>query len=69
MSNYTHRPDAVEHAAEVRREGQKLCDEINKRDDRNCISITSSVEQSLTDSEKMSVEFRAKHPDYFDKEA
>jgi hypothetical protein len=56
---YTHREDAVEHAAEVRRQGQAICDEINKRDDRNCLSMTSSVEQSLTPLERTYVQIRA----------
>ena len=60
---YTHRPDAVAHAAEVRREGQAICDEINKRPDRNCVSITSTVEQSLTDMEKTYAEIHAEHFD------
>lgn len=60
---YTHRPDAVAHAAEVRREGQAICDEINKRSDRNCISIKSSVEHSLTDMEKNYAEIYAEHFD------
>lgn len=64
---YTHRHHAVDHAAEVRKAGQEMCDEINKREDRNCISITSVVEQSMTETEKASAEFRSEHGDLFDR--
>jgi hypothetical protein len=64
---YTHRQDAVEHAAEVRKAGEKLAKEMNKgRPDRNVISVTSVVEQALTDGEKRSVEWQADMREHFD---
>ena len=64
---WTHRADAVEYAAEVRKAGKKLAEEMNKgRDDRNVISVTSVVEQALTNSEKRSVEWQAELDEHFD---
>ena len=64
---YTFREDAVTHAAEVRKAGEKLAEEMNKdRPDRNVISVTSVVEQALTDSEKRSVEWRSDLSEHFD---
>ena len=64
---WTRRPDAVDHAVEVRKAGEKLAEEMNKgRDDRNVISITSVVEQALTEGEKSTVEWDAKYREHFD---
>ena len=64
---YTFREDAVDHAAELRRAGEKLVEEMNKdRPDRNVISVTSVVEQALTAGEKRSAEWQADLSEHFD---
>jgi hypothetical protein len=64
MSDWKRDSERVEYASAFRKDA-----ECENKNGQTIVSHVSMAEVQAPESVKSSIEFRAKHPDYFDKES